>query len=385
MNRCFSLKKYALILCAATCVLLCGCTQTSPQVENQAYVLVMGLDRNETGDFRLSVLIPKIAGTGSEGKPGDSQYTFMSVQANDFESALERLNWAMPREVNFAHLKLIAVSAQLASETDFRFIIENVAQTERLYTASRVVICEGSAHDFVKDIKPSIGTRVSTDINAMYDHYTAAGYLPESSLADLYYLTESVYSDPMVSYAVYNPQSEDPKEAKPVSATNAGVRELSASTESDISNRYLGAALFRSGRFCGALNGTQTMLANLLRNEVKSFKYVFNGQCLQIVPTRQVFIDVDTKSSPAIISIDARLSIASQEQRPDENALRAQLENDILDTIYAARAMGAEPFGFADRAARHFPTLKAWQEYNWPSQFPNAKIQLQLSFARADS
>ena len=388
-------KRMFLLAILAAIFLLSGCSRSS-QVENQAYVLVMGLDRLEDGSLQLCVQIPRISGGGASGSPESSEssgnYTQLSIKGDDFETALEKLNWAVPRDLNLSHMKLIVFSRKLAEGTDCRRLIENIAQTERLFTSTRVVVCEGEAEAFVKAIRPVIGTRISTDVDALFDHYTSSGYVPRSSLADLYYQTESVYSDPMITYAMLDEQAKEEKgeksekEGMPASAVLSGsISEISSDYKSEIANRYLGAAVFSEGRLCGILDGTQTIIANLLRNDVDAFRYKYDDQSLGIVPSRRAFVHVDTGAEDAVIRIDAKLSISAQEQRPDENRLRAMLENEIVSTIRAAQQMGAEPFGFAEKAAANFRTMEAWKEYNWPERFREAEIDIELSFAYSDT
>lgn len=375
-------------------LLLSGCSQAS-QVENHAYVLVMGLDQTQDGDIQMTVQIPRISGNAdSQSDSGSSgDYLKLSVSAENYESALEQLDWASPRDMNLSQLKLIVVASDLAQSDNFRSIIKNITHTERLYTACKVAVCEGKAADFISAIQPRIGTRISTDIEAMFEHYTARGYVPASSLADLFYQTESIYSDPMVTYALLEntpPDSsassdENGQDARSASALSGDIRTVSDRYESDISTRYLGAAVFANGQMQGVFTGTQTVIANLLRNELKSMRYECGGQNLNIVPARPVYIRVDPSADPIRISINAKLAISAQEEMPNEDTLRASLEGDIRSVIQAAQQMGAEPFGFAEKAASHFLTIVAWRAYNWHEKFRQAQIQIDLSFAHSDA
>ncbi len=56
------------VLIALPCLLLCGCQRTG-EVENQAYVLVLGMDRAEDGLLRLTARIPKV-GKRIGSRPG---------------------------------------------------------------------------------------------------------------------------------------------------------------------------------------------------------------------------------------------------------------------------------------------------------------------------
>lgn len=363
------------------CVLLCGCSQAS-QVENHSYVLAMGLDAAEGNQLQMTVLVPKISAAPqpeSESKGTSSNYTRFQITAEDFESALSRLDWASPRDVTLSQIKLIVISQELAQDPNCRRLIESIAQTERLYTAAKVAVCRGDAGAFIEKLHPAIGTRISEEIDAMYEHYTGSGYLPDSSLADLYYQTESVYSDPMVSYAFL---AED---AKAASALSGSTEEISSHYESDISNRYLGAAVFSGGRMVGTLNGTQTIMANLLRNEVDAVRYDCGGQSLNMIPARATYVRVDPRGEVPVIHINMHLSVAAQEQMPDENLLRESLKADLLRAIRSAQAMKAEPFAFAEKAARYFPTFAAWETYDWSERFQSAEIVMDLHISRSDA
>lgn len=369
---------------------LSACSQAS-QVENHAYVLVMGLDKTQDNQMKMTVQVPKISGNSSENENagGGSNYMKFSVTAENYEACLEKLDWASPRDLNLSQIKLIVLSRELAESEACKAVIKNIAQTERLYTATRVAVCEGSASDFTASLEPEIGTRMSTDIEAMFKHYTERGYIPSSSLADLFYLTESIYSDPIVSFALLETSGDEKAEPEAsearTSALSGDVENISQSYESDIATRFLGSAIFVNGRMQGVFSGTQTMITGLLRNEIEALHYACGGQNITIVPARPVYVKVDTSASKLHIRIDAKLSVAAQENLPDEEELRRSLEQDILGVISSARALGAEPFGFAEQAARGFLTIEDWQKYSWREKFADAEIEIVLSFARSDA
>lgn len=380
--------KILFLCCFLTCF-LCGCS-LSTQVEDQAYILVMGLDRSRDGQLEMSVQLPKISGGESQGgSSGKTEnYMQMSIAANDFETALEKLDWASPRNVNLSQLKMIVISRKLASEPDFGKLIANIAQTERLFTATKIAVCDDSAKEFVESLRPYIGTRISTDIEEMFDYYNDRGYVPVSSLADLYYQTESVYSDPMVSYAILDKKAQKKQETQnsvPASAFMESIRVTSDSYESEIPTRYIGAAVFSDGSLRSVLNQGQTILVNLLRNELDSFRYENNNQSLELVPTRPVYLSVDTSAEPARISANIQLSYAAQEKTPNEAELKADLVNELETLIAYMQEVGVEPFGFAERAAKKFLTLSDWMDYDWKQRFKNAKVEIKLRFAQSDA
>ena len=376
-------KAILIVLLAAIC-LLGGCG-SSAQVEDQAYVIAMGIDRTDDGGIELSVQIPKISGgqdsSGSSASSGS--YLPLSITAPDYEQAMERLSWAVPRVMNLTQLEMIVISRDLAEDTAFRELLRQIAGTGHIFAAADVVICEGDAKAFIEALRPVLGTRLSADLQAGLDHYRSIGIIPDCSLASLYYLSNSVYGDPMAAYAILEKSDKTKNEAQQASSSLAGsISSLSESHESEIEPRYLGAAVFSSGAYCGILDGRQTILANLITNSLDSFRYICGGESMEFSQIGDTKIRVDTHAEPAKISIGIRLSIEEHEDIPDEQIMRETLIQDMLATINAARAMNADPFGFAEAAAGNFLTLEDWINYDWKRHYQDAQIEIKLRFSR---
>lgn len=362
-------------------LLLGGCSDER-QVENQAYVIAMGLDRAANGGIEISVQLPKIGGSGSaegEGEKGGGDYLKLSVEAQSYQGALERLGWAIPRKLNLSQIKLIVFSRELAAGEDFRALLQALTDTEQLFAAANVAISEGSAKEFVFSLEPTLGTRLAAELQATLEHYQKLGVTPDCSLAELYFYTNSIYSDPLAGYVL---RAQD---AKSAAAPAGSAQELLQTTQSQIESRYLGAAVFAEGRLRGVLSGEQAVMANLIGNSLESFRYLFGGEALELSPMGQCHISVDTGGERAKISISMNLSISSQTRAPDVDGLRESLKADMLDAIEAARRMGADVFGFADAAARNFLTRQDFINYNWRSRFQDAQIEIRLRFSHADA
>ena len=334
----------------------------------------------------MSAQIPRISGNAqdsADGSGGGSSYAQMSVTGANYEEALERLDWIAPRHLNPAQLKLVVLSREMAESADCPELIDRLARTERLFTATRVVVCEGSAKEFVSAIQPTVGTRLSTDISALFEHCIGRGFTPRSRLADLYYLMNSVYGDPMIGYAVLGPKMTPEEEggqggAQPASALSGELMDLSDEFESDIPMRFIGAALFKDGCMCGVLDGEQTLCANLLLNDLDSFYYSFDDLTVELIPEGSIRLSVDTDSEPATLRVRGKLSLAAEEMEIDEEALMERLNGDIAAAIRATQRLGAEPFGFAEAAARHFATLEDWVRYGWREHYPQARVEVDV-------
>lgn len=385
---------FALSLALITAA-LSGCGLSS-QVENQAYGIVIGLDREPDGQMRMCARIPKISGKsqgtsgGQSGGAASSAYALLDVTGGDFDSALEKLAWAAPRTLNLSHLKLIVLSEALTRAADAPKLIESISRTEHIFTSASIAVCSGSACDFVAAIEPSIGVRLSTDIEASLDHYRSLGFIPDGNLSELYYLSRSVYSDPMAIQALLNEKAGAGGEQNGAGAQSAfafygSAAEVSGTNDSESPTRYLGAAVFSGGRMCGAFTPRQTVMASLLRDTLDALHYSVNGQSVVLTPVRSPVVQIDLSSGAPRISAQLRLSVYTQDRTPDDAALRRALEADIQDVFRAAQAMGAEPFGFAECAAQQFTTLSEWVDYDWRARFPEASLELEIRFFRTDA
>ena len=382
------------LLLLTIAVSLSGCGE-SRQVENQAYILAMGLDLNEDGDFVITALSPKISGGGGDesGSSGsgseNSDYLHLSVRGESYERALERLNWAVPRTLNLSQLKLIVFSQDLVQQVNCRDLFHEISKTELLFTAAHVVVSEGKAQEFVENLQPTVGTRLSTDIEASIEHYVNYGITPDSRLATLYYQTESVYSDPLAIYAMLSDEegsgSGEENGAQPASALSGPAEQVSQKLDSDIRTRYLGAAVFCNGEFRGLLDGGETVLANLLTDSLNLFWYTLEDECVKLNTVGKPKIKVDTDADPVKIEISIQLSVSNQDQRMRVEKLRDSLKSDIEALIEHTQRMGVEPFGFAEVAARGFANLDQWQQYDWREKYRHSDVEIKLRFEQLNT
>ena len=375
-------------VCLLTAMLLmAGCSQIE-QVENQAYAVAMGIDRTEEGGMEITVTLPQIAASGGEGEESGGsggKYFQVSVQGTNYESAIEKLGWAVPRNLNFSQLKAVIFARSLAESDAFSKLIKSVVQTERLFTAAYVVVCEGKAKDFISGMKPAMGNRLSADITAMFDHYTEHGLIPGTTLADLYYRGMSLYSQPMAIYGLYSAKTEaEPKDVSTM-ALAGSPEKLASEIENNSEVHYLGAALFSKEGMCGRFDGAQTVLANLIRNELKSFVYEFEGKSLELSPVGSCTARIDVSSDPVRIQLGVKLAAVSQQEMPDMALLKRMLTADIKEVIAMAQELGVEPFGFAEKAVQKFGTIAKWRKFDWTEKFREAEVEIEIEFIRSDA
>ena len=350
-----------------------GC-QRSHYIENQAYALIMGIDITDEGYWELSVKIPSInSGSGKEGgaeQKSNSQYQNFSALGESFNEALMIINMGIPRDLNLSVLTLIVISEEIAFSQNMPELLSKLANNYDLYSSTCIAICEGDAGDFVGRQEIVIGKNLSEGITSRLQNASEIGYTPKSRLADMYYDTMSIYSDPM---AILCAVADENQQLQPGDTTTSGLP-----VESENKNIFMGAALMKDGVAVGKLSGMQTIYVHLLRGDVEGFAYVIDGISIQLAALSNPFVTVDTSDEIPKIKIKLRYSAMCTTQVPDVQMLKAELEAEIGKTIEACQKLSVEPFGFAKLVAADFFTIDSWRNYDWNNVFSKADIDLEI-------
>ena len=341
------------------CIALGGC-QVSGELENQAYVLVLGIDRTEGGGLELTARVPKIGKSqepqGGEAQ-GDDPYLTFTVAADGWPRALEALQRATPRRMNLSHIELLVVSEALAGEAGFPTLARQVARTPHLYTTASLVVCRGQARDFVEAGETVIGTRMSAEIRAMLKHYADQGYIPEACFADADFAANSIYSDPLAIWGY--------------AETDAGDAWV---IDSPMKQRFASAALMRNGVFIRALSVEETRLLNLIRGRTKSFQLDWTGVSIELTPAAAACKNVIWNGEQPTLYLHVRL--ICEEALPQVMLDRAadELRRKLEVLIQGCQRERCDPFGFAEIAAGHFPTVPQWLACDWRSLYAAAPV-----------
>lgn len=364
-------------------LLLSGCSELN-QLENLGYGVVLGMDINEQNQIVLTIQIPKITGSSddSSGGTSDAGPLVFTAKGSSFEEALNMLQWAVPRKLSLTQLQLIVASEKLAASEAFPRILNAVMRTNKVYTAARFAVCEGSAQAFIQAENQSIGAHIFTELEAMFEDYTENGFIPDVTFADLYYKTCSVYSDPLAIYAVSDPEGmlkqPDDQESKPASAMITPSDPETDYVKTQQANRFLGAAVFHGGRMVGRLTGDQVIYCKLLRGNQQTFPYTKSGHTLYLTRIGYPRVKIDTSENPVKISVRIRLSVLPGSENADLSGLEQDLESHLQNTINVCKAMKAEPFQFAETAARRFPTLAEWRDFHWIDKFIASQTEVDV-------
>lgn len=361
------MRRTGLLICAILSALLLGGCRLSGELENQAYVLVMGIDRVGDGRLAITVRVPKV-GRDAPSKGADdkdeSPYLTFRATGTGWNDALEALQRATPRQMNLSHIELLVVSASLAAETEFPALMRRIARTPHLYTTARLAICESQAGTFVAAGETVIGTRMSAEIRAMLKHYAENGYIPNSSFAGVCYEADSIYSDPVAIWCALK-ESEEPAAAW--------------ESASPMKQSFSGAALFREGILSGSLAAEETRLLGLIRGEIVSFPAQYGGARYDLIPATHGNRSVIWQDGGIRLRVHVRLHALEDVCAEDTARMQSDIALNIQSLILRCQRLGCDPFGFAEAAAGHFLTVPEWLAFDWQSHYADAPVEVIVS------
>lgn len=374
------MKRWTVALALAAAMLLSGCS--AKNVEAQAYAVSMGLDLTGDERIKVSVQVPTLNQSGSnesgesDQSGGGKGYTLSSAEGDTLTEALEMLNASVPRELNLTGVKSIVVSERLARSARFSEALHEISLAYRVYGAAEIMVCRGEADAFIRNQQPVIGFRFSESTTVALDHYQEYGYIPSAKTADVYYLSRSIYGDPVTILASGRPES-----GTGVSGADSYAGSMPGNGSEK--NQYFGTALMSGGRMVGMLNGRQTQLLNVLLGNVDYFSWIVDG-----IPVR-----INLSGRPEVrmaldgeVTIDVGLTfnMMESEGKLSEERLREKLQEGLEALTSHCQACGCDPFRYAERAAGFFLTVEEWLEYDWRAKFPNAEVRYDVKVRRID-
>lgn len=361
-----------LVLCGLA---LAGC-QVSGEVENQAYVLTLGVDRLPNGMLEVTARVPRVGRSGagdSGGEEEGSAYLTFSAAGGDWTEVLEALQWATPRRINLSHIEMLVASQALASEPAFAHLVEQIAETPHLYTTARFAVCEGTARAFIDAGRTIIGTRMSSELHALLKHYVEQGYIPRCSLADAYYAWQSFCPDPVALWVRCEPEAQGgTQEAE----TGSGFPVV----ESPMRQRYGGAALFKNGALAGVLSLKQTALLNLVRGDTRALAFESDGRRIEL--TAEGWPQLRARADGDSAQLSLTVSLSTMDVDADLSRVEDALREALSSLIRHCQRLGCDPFGFADSAVWRYPTVSDWLSCGWPERYARAALDVRVSVRR---
>ncbi|MBR5231048.1 MAG: hypothetical protein IKW00_02225 [Clostridia bacterium] len=376
-------KRILCLFLCLNCLLLTGC---SDGLSRSLMVITMGIDVNEKG-YTVTIKAPNYGASGQSGdfssqsdhKSEEENYLNLSVTGTGWEHALSLLNAATPRIMRFGQLREIVISLDTALSGHLNEILTQVDILQNVRTHAKVIICRGTAKDFLKSQKSAVGKRLSTYLDVTLDSLREKGYIPTATLSTLLRDLNAPWRDPLIACAAFAEENEKGSdtggENRPVDQL-AGTLPVSGSSMGE----YIGAlAVGQQGNYV-LLTGYEVQLYHLITGEIQSMAFGAEGQYFDVLPRGKSRLSLKNENGQEalLLHLPVTVEYSAFREAPGMD-LSSHLEKEITHLIQKLQSASCDALGYGGLAARQYKTLFDFVQSPWQARYRSAAVQVSVS------
>lgn len=402
-------RRYPIIVLFCLSLLLPGCAGMR-EIDEAAYILALGLDRGPGGNIVASVVVGNAVAAGRGQGGGENEISqavrVFSASAPSLFAGLSLINTVLERQINPTHLKLIVFSADLA-RAGVGEHLDTFARWRQFRRTVYLSVTPGRAQDVMESLVPSIQENPGKFLEMMVATQSFVGYTPLRQMLQFYNAYKTKGESPiaiMVSPRTNLLELAQTKDAAPVIEIDprSAVRDPGALVAGQPPIRgngplqFMGTAVFERDRMVGVLDANQSLALAIMRGEMqRSFITVPDprepGKDMQIELSRLgrprvrvkrhggVTIREDLYLQGEVAGIQAQEAYETPERIEwVERAVMRWVLRECRRVFREAQSLGTDVFGFGDRARWLVPDWPAWQQWDWQSDFRQARLDLRV-------
>lgn len=378
-----------------------GCSD-SKEVDSQIYALALGADKGMNNKIRITVQFPSYKQGGSDGSKGSEggNTVISTVEAPTILEGIKILGTNSTRRISLLHLKAIIFSEAFARE-GIGSTLQPIARFRETRRIMQVIVCRGTAEDYIKENKTAIGQSLSKAMDLKITQSYDTGYFPRAYFYDFYKSALSPYSQPYAIYAGVNKN----KNLKPIQEnkkspliTQPKLIPGEIPKMGNVNNEFAGTAVFDGDKMIGSLDTNETKYFLMVIGQFKRGFLSINDKkapgntiVLDIrpgrVPKMNAYFDGNTPIINVKLNIEADI-ISIQSGYPYEKAnkieeLNKQIKETIQDGIVGVieksqNELASDFFGFGYKVAHNFTTIQEFEKYNWKQHYPDAVVKVEV-------
>lgn len=380
----------------------------SHEIGDFAYVTALGVEQGISDAFRITFQIPKF-GQGDEsggedrgGGKDSNQMEIITIDASSMHSAVSIANTSISKRLNFMHVKVIAISEDLARSGRMGEYIAPFVRYRQIRRTTGIIVCKEKAEEFVAAIKPYSGELVTQTIEELLKESSNTGYFPKVTLNDLYDGMKAPYHALLATYGALNKEdilkSEGDffeRESNIPGDYYAGDIPRKGGQEIEL----FGSTVFDGDKMVGKLTGFETQILLLIRGELTKAPFSIKdpeapGKMVPIEVTEfekaKISIDLNDGNPRIQLKIKIEGNIASiqsginyeapENKKKIEEAFEKYLVEGIEKTFNKCKVFETDVFNFGATAVFQFWTIPEWEEYNWLEKFPKSELEAEVDF-----
>lgn len=397
------------ILGIFACLSLTSCYDAT-EIDEQAYVLTIGIDQGISNKWRLTLQMPLMKGETGSGMGGGSDsnsgqqdgYDAITVDAPSFFTGLNMIETSLPRKLNFQHTKFIVISEAMAKSGKLGEFFAPIVRYRQIRRTAHVIVTKGQAGSFIDENKTYIGSRLSKAQELIFLNAERTSYFPHVTLEDLYDGFKSTYRQPVAILGGVNEFKSYKEEGKPWGDEflpggiyYAGEMPRKGGNKTE----FFGSAVFDGDTMVGELNGDETRMMLIGRGKLERGFFTIPDP---VKPEYVIPIDVNQEKEREvkiqlqgkrpiihlkvalegdILAVQSRVNYESSELKPVlERAVEQNIKSGLDEVIKKSKSMKADIMQFGRVASWQFATIPEWEKYFWIKQYENAEITTEVEF-----
>ncbi len=344
-----------------TCVLLLnsGCWSRR-ELEDLAFILAMGIDKDEELGIRIFAQIGEAEqqGAGGAEEGGGGEITVLEGTGRTVSAAYDQLFEVSSRRPFLSHMKIVLIGEELAQD-GIREILDFLKRDLRVRNNTVMLLAQGDLKVML-EAEPTIGgvPALVLDETVRFNWERSKTFRNE-----LFQLNRDMVEDdielilPMVM-----------EQGDMIAVRNSAYFD-NYSMKGTLDNRQTLGYLWLSS---DVRHGVITVSPEKEENRYVTF--LMKNTRVKINPVEQdneltFFIDIYQRTT--ISDNQTNLSIEEMEQE-----ISTYIKNTVLDTINTAQEAGIDFIGFGKRYKRKYP--RRWDEKTWQQKFSEAEVIIRV-------
>ena len=394
------LKKTISIILISILILLTltGCKYENNSIENQAYVIALGIDKGKENLLKLSFQFATPSSDSTSSSSSGSETTTTTVECSSISSGFNLMNSYISKKLNLSHCKVIIFSEELAS-IGIAEEIQTLINKIQIRPEASIIISKCSASDFIENAKPNLMSLIAKYYEIIVTSGKYTGYYYNSTLENFYSSLEEGLIEPTAMLGGINVENLHyiDKNINYIDIDSSYVAGTSLVEDENLI-QLMGTAVFKDGKLVGELNGQETISHLIVTNKLE--------QCIINVPdpfssdnlisvsislnntknkvefvNNSPFITVDTSVEAYILTYSDASNYGTEEAlKIIEKYINSYLATHISSYLYkTAKDYNSDIAGFGKKVISKYTNINKWNESNWSENYKNAFFHVNVS------
>jgi Ger(x)C family germination protein len=375
-------------------LIFAGCWDRK-ELEEFAYVSVIGIDRGEDGMARVTYQLPRSEVQSGSGSPSGavSSSEIVTFSAPSHITARDLATASVSRRINFSHVRAIILSEDVArtSET-YKFIFGSLRDRE-FRRNTYILVTREKAEDFIRGNNPKLEQSPHKFYDYMSRRWLEVGLVPIATINDFAERYELKSSLMLTAYGT----------ARESGTNTFGFESNYLPGDIDKTGgnpvQIIGAAVFKGEKMIGALTGEETRLTSLLgigtkadnmhitfpdpiaSNERVTARLTPDGSPKIIVDTSGEYpkIHVKVPVNLYLLGIPSRIDYSENldNQKILKNHFADYMKKNSMNLIQKTQTeFKGDPFQWSLAARKNFRTLQDFLDYDWMEKYTSADVKV---------